>query len=141
MEWAVEAPPTAIGLLEAGLRQGTLWVATADGGVPVGFLLASEMDGALFINELAVAYDQQGRGLRHALIAAVVAHARDTGGAAVLLTTDFEIAWNRPLYEHLGFCVLDEQLLPPQLAARLRSEREWMPPSAKRCAMRLAVAR
>ena len=49
---------------------------------------------------------QQGRGLGSALLAAVIAHARDCGYASLLLTTDRELSWNGPYYRRRGFSEL-----------------------------------
>lgn len=138
MEWAVDAPPTPRDELETALGRGELWVAE-DGGEPVGFLLAYVLDDALFIREVAVASEQQGKGFGRALIEAAAALARSAGWKAVTLTTDELIAWNRPLYEHFGFRVLDESEMTLGLFDRLDYERRIFPPGAQRCAMRLAL--
>lgn len=138
MEWAVDSPPTPRDELEPALDQGELWVAE-DGGEPVGFLFAYVLDDALFIREVAVAMGQQGKGHGRALIAAAAAHAREAGWKAVTLTTDYLIEWNRPLYEHLGFRVLDEREMTLGLFDRLSYERRVFPPGAQRCAMRLTL--
>ena len=76
-------------------------------GQPGGFALAEPMDGALFLLEMSVALPQQGRGLGSALLAAVIAHARDCGYASLLLTTDRELSWNGPYYRRRGFSELE----------------------------------
>jgi ribosomal protein S18 acetylase RimI-like enzyme len=136
MEWAAESPTIGIDELQPALARGELWIAD-DAGTPVGFLLAHSLDDALFIREMSVRRDYQGRGLGRRLIEAATAHARAADLRAVTLTTDETIEWNRPLYERLGFRVLDEPELSPGLAARLAGERAHMPASARRCAMRL----
>lgn len=136
MDWAADAPPIGLDVLEPALALGELWIA-ADAGTPVGFLLACTLDDALFIHEVSVRLDYQGRGLGRRLIEAATAHARAANHRAVTLTTDEILEWNRPLYERLGFRVLDQAELSPRLAAQLANERKHMPPSARRCAMRL----
>lgn len=136
MDWAADAPPMGLDELEPALARGELWIA-GDAGIPVGFLLAHPLDDALFIREVSVRRDCQGRGLGRRLIEVATAHARAAAHRAVTLTTDEMIEWNRPLYQRLGFRVLDESELSPALAARLADERAHMPPSARRCAMRL----
>lgn len=138
MDWAADAEPTPMADLEPSLARGELWVAENDGKL-VGFLLAFPLDDALYIREVAVALDQQGKGHGKALIAAAEAHARAIGCTALTLTTDELIEWNRPLYERLGFRVSDPFDLTEGLYARLRQERELFPPSAHRCAMRLTL--
>jgi hypothetical protein len=47
------------------------------------------------------------------------------------------VAWNRPLYEHLGFRVLDEQELGPELrVVRDRETADGLDPDVRVC-MRL----
>lgn len=135
MAWAADAPPIGLDELEAALARGELWIAE-DAGTPVGFLLAGPLDDALFIREVSVRRDYQGRGLGRRLIEAAAAHAWATN-RPVTLTTDEIIPWNRPLYERLGFRVLDEAGLSPGLAAWLAQERGHMPAGTRRCAMRL----
>ena len=136
MDWAADADPTGLDELEPALARGELWVADLGDG-PVGFLFAYAADDALYIREVSVRLDRQGRGLGKQLIKAAKAYARANGYGAVTLTTDELIEWNRPLYERLGFRVLTAEELTPALAAKLADERERMPPSARRCAMRL----
>lgn len=138
MEWAADADPTPLADLEPALQRDELWVAEAAGEL-VGFLLALPLDDALYIREVAVARGQQGKGHGRALIAVAEAHARAQGYAALTLTTDELIEWNRPFYERLGFRVTDPFDLSPDLYQRLRQERELFPPSAHRCAMRRLV--
>ncbi|HEY0020472.1 MAG TPA: GNAT family N-acetyltransferase [Longimicrobium sp.] len=137
MDWAAEAPPTGLDEFRTALARGELWIADDDAGTPAGFLLACPLDDALYIREMSVRRDDQGRGLGRRLIEAATAHARAVTHRGVTLTTDEIIEWNRPLYERLGFRVLDEAELSPGLATKLADERRRMPASARRCAMRL----
>lgn len=136
MAWAAESPTLGLDELRPALARGELWIAD-DAGTPVGFLFAHPLDDALFIREVSVRRDYHGRGLGRRLVDAAAVHARAADLRAVTLTTDETIEWNRPLYERLGFRVLDEAELSPGLAARLADERAHMPASARRCAMRL----
>lgn len=138
MDWAADAEPTPIDELEPAMARHELWV-VEHGGELAGFLLAFPLDDALYIREVAVALDHQGKGYGRALIEAAKAHARAEGWAALTLTTDRLIEWNRPLYERLGFRVLDDAEMPFELFGRLDHERRLFPPSAQRCAMRLAL--
>ncbi len=51
------------------------------------------------------------------LIDTVVGWAREGSMAVVTLCTFSDVAWNRPLYEHLGFQVLPEARWTPGLRA------------------------
>ena len=104
MRWAVEGDTLPADVLRQAQAAGLLWVAEAD-GQPGGFALAEPMDGSLFLLDvrgLAAA----GGGLGSALLAAVIAHARDCGYASLLLTTDRELSWNGPYYRRRGFSEL-----------------------------------
>ena len=60
----------------------------------------------------------QGQGLARALIEQVKSWACSVGRPALTLATFYEVPWNGPLYEHLGFRVLDESELGPEMLAR-----------------------
>ncbi|MFC3713604.1 GNAT family N-acetyltransferase [Sphingoaurantiacus capsulatus] len=135
MDWAADAEPTPLAELEPAQAKGELWVAE-DSGELAGFLFAHALDDALYIHEVSVALGHQGKGYGRALIEAAADHARASGWAALTLTTDRVIAWNRPLYEHLGFKVLDDGEMTLGLFDRLDHERRLFPTSAQRCAMR-----
>ncbi len=135
MDWAADAEPTPREELEPALAKGELWVAE-DGDALTGFLLAFALDDALYIREVAVHLDHQGKGIGRALIEAAADHARASGWSALTLTTDRLIDWNRPLYQHLGFRVLDDVEMTLGLFDRLDAERRLFPATAQRCAMR-----
>lgn len=56
-------------------------------------------------------------GAGRALMDRVRAWALETGREGSTLTTYADVPWNRPLYEHLGFRVLDESGIGRQLRA------------------------
>lgn len=47
----------------------------------------------------------------------------ETGRNAITLTTYADVPWNRPLYEHLGFRVMDKSEIGDQLRAIRKAER------------------
>lgn len=110
-------PPDSIELLVEYARSGGSWVAVVDGEV-VGYILGGVLDDAAHIFHVCVEPSYQGHGLGKALIEQVKGWARSTGRTAVTLATFYEVPWNRPLYEHLGFRVLDESELGPEMLAR-----------------------
>ncbi|MFG0232779.1 GNAT family N-acetyltransferase [Achromobacter sp. 413638] len=134
MRWAVEGDTLPADVLRQAQAAGLLWVAEAD-GQPGGFALAEPMDGSLFLLEMSVALPQQGRGLGSALLAAVIAHARDCGYASLLLTTDRELSWNGPYYRRRGFSELEPGRHGPGLRARLDEEAAAGFDPARRVAM------
>ena len=70
---------------------------------------------------------------------AVARWAHASGCDAVTLTTFTDVAWNAPLYRHLGFEVLSESELGPGLLARRDEETaDGLDPTARVC-MRLRL--
>jgi GNAT superfamily N-acetyltransferase len=137
--WANDGETLAAEILDAACRRGQLWIAADADDRPTGFLCASDMDGELFVNELDVAREHQGRGHGRALLDAAAAYAKASGYPAVVLTTDRTLSWNAPFYARYGFRLLDEAELSPGLAARLAGEAAAGHPPETRCAMRLPV--
>jgi len=111
------SPPDSIELLVEYARSGRCWVAVVDHEV-VGYILVGVLDDAAHIFHVCVDPGYQGQGLGKALIEQVKGWARSIGRPAVTLATFYEVPWNGPLYEHLGFRVLDESGLGPEMLAR-----------------------
>jgi len=110
--------------LVAGARDGSLFVAVDDdGGVIVGFALASPLDGALHLDELDVLPSHGRRGIGRALVGAVVDLAHQRGLARVTLSTMRSIPWNAPWYATLGFRALGEAEMTPALRELRELER------------------
>jgi predicted N-acetyltransferase YhbS len=59
----------------------------------------------------------QGQGIGRTLIDQAVKWAAGCGMTAITLTTFDFVPWNRPLYERLGFRVLDDTEVGPDLRA------------------------
>jgi GNAT superfamily N-acetyltransferase len=110
-------PPDSIELLVEYARAGRSWVAVVDDEV-VGYVLVGVLDNAAHIFHVCVHPGYQGQRLGKALIEQVKDWARSRGRPAVTLATFYEVPWNGPLYEHLGFRVLDESELGPEMLAR-----------------------
>jgi ribosomal protein S18 acetylase RimI-like enzyme len=89
--------PLATEVLATYVDEGRSWVATQPDDRPIGYVLVDELDGLAHIEQVSVLPEHQGSGHGRALVERV----------AVTLTTYDHIPWNRPLYEHLGFQVLD----------------------------------
>jgi GNAT superfamily N-acetyltransferase len=115
----------AAATLEKAAEEGRLWVAAVTPGTVVdrgandagilGFALAEVVDGQAHLAQLSVRFDAQGRGVGRRLVDAVLSWAADGGLDRVTLCTFADVAWNRPLYEHLGFVVLPEERWTPGL--------------------------
>lgn len=114
---------------------GNLWIAADEHDNAIGFAATSEEGGLLYIAELDVTFEHQGRGHGRALLDAVIAEARRRGLAGVSLTTDRNIPWNRPFYRRYGFVELAPGDVPPALQAHLDAEVRRGFDHAWRCAM------
>ncbi len=108
------SPPDSIELLVEYAQSELSWVAVVEDEV-VGYLLVGVLDNAAHIFHVCVHPSNQGHGVGKALIEQVKIWARSTGRPAITLATFYEVPWNGPLYEHLGFRVLDESELGPEM--------------------------
>ncbi|UNO43746.1 GNAT family N-acetyltransferase [Streptomyces sp. MST-110588] len=98
-------------------QAGRALVACADpapGGAPLAYLLWEPVDGAAHIEQVSVHPDGARRGIGRALIDRAE---RDSGLAAVTLTTFAHVPWNAPYYARIGFRELAEDELTPGLRA------------------------
>ena len=124
----------AVSTLEAARAEGRLWVAVlteggrsvreSDEGAVVGFALAELVDGHGHLAQLSVRLGQQGRGVGRQLVETVGQWAAVRGLTEVTLCTFSDVAWNRPLYEHLGFTVLPEDRWTPGVRAVFTADGE-----------------
>ena len=139
MDRIADDDPPPVHELSEIVRDGRCWVAEADEGDLVGYLTVEKVDGNAHIEQVSLVPDRQGAGVGRRLIEAAVEWARSGDRPAVTLTTFTDVPWNRPLYEHLGFRVLDEQEIGPGLR-ELREEeaRRGLDPEIRVC-MRLDV--
>ncbi|MFI5715897.1 GNAT family N-acetyltransferase [Nocardia sp. NPDC051750] len=91
------------------------------GGRPMGYLIASILDGNAHIDQVSVLPECRGQRIGRRLIDCAVRWAADRGLRAITLTTFTEVAWNGPYYERLGFRYLEPAEETPGLRA-VRSE-------------------
>jgi predicted N-acetyltransferase YhbS len=131
--------PTSVEELAEYAALGCSWVAVGSSGEPVGYVLVTDVDGAAHIEQVSVLPDHQGAGVGRALVDRARAWATETGRSAVSLTTFAEVPWNRPLYEHLGFRVLADEELGPELRDVQRAEATRGFGPAPRVCMRLVL--
>jgi GNAT superfamily N-acetyltransferase len=122
-----------LGYVERGLS----WLALANDS-PVGFILTEAHTSSLFIVELSVDLDWQGKGIGRQLIACAADHARKTGLASLTLTTFRDVPWNAPFYVRLGFEYVTE--LTPELRQKREEETAHGLAYETRCAMRLPLS-
>ncbi len=128
--------PFSIAELEAYRTAGRSWVATGADGTVVGYAVADVLDGCAHLEQVSVRPEQQGRGIGRELAETVATWAAHTDLPAVTLTTFSDVAWNAPLYEHLGFRVLTESEIGPELAARRDEETAFGLDPERRVCMR-----
>lgn len=129
--------PTSAAALRDGITDGALFVAvTADDDRPVGFLLCTEIDGDLYVQELAVHPDHAGHRLAVPLLAAAETLARGLGLPALCLTTFRSVPWNAPYYARLGFHVMPDEDIGPSLRFIILRQAASGLDTANRVAMR-----
>jgi GNAT superfamily N-acetyltransferase len=118
--------------------KGMSWLALADDR-PVGFLLGEAMESSLYIAEFSLHLAWQGKGIGRQLINTVAQWAREQGFTSLTLTTFRHVAWNAPLYQHLGFEILEDAALPAALRQKREEETAHGILFESRCAMRLML--
>ena len=132
--------PYTLEVLARYASEGRAWVAVDDGGDPIGYVLVDVVDGNAHLDQVSIRPDRQGAGVGRALLDRVRAWATDGGWPAVTLTTFTDVPWNAPLYRHLGFRVLGEGEIGPELqAVRDAETARGLDPGARVC-MRRDVA-
>ena len=120
---ADEDPPSLEELAEYA-DSGRSWVAVDESNKPVGYVIVDEVDRNAHVEQMSVIPAHQNRGVGRSLLAQVQAWASDTGRRAITLTTYTEVPWNRALYQHLGFRVLNYNEVGPELRAIREAERD-----------------
>ncbi|MEG5464810.1 GNAT family N-acetyltransferase [Enterobacter chuandaensis] len=117
-------------------ERGLSWLALANDR-PVGFILTEAHASSLFIVELSVDRDWQGKGFGRQLIARAADHARQMGLRSLTLTTFRDVPWNAPFYARLGFEYVTD--LTPELRQKREEEAAHGLAYNSRCAMRLPL--
>jgi GNAT superfamily N-acetyltransferase len=117
-----DAEPFSVEALAAYALDGRSWVAVDEYDAPVGYVIVDVVDDRAHIEQMGIQPHGQGAGLGRALIAHVSAWTIEHGMHAVTLSTFSTVPWNQPLYEHLGFVVIDDDQIGPDL--RVVQQRE-----------------
>lgn len=118
--------------------KGMSWLAQVDDR-PVGFLLGEAMESSLYIAEFSLHLAWQGKGIGRQLVDTVAQWAREQGFTSLTLTTFRHVDWNAPLYQHLGFEILEDGALPAALRQKREEETAHGIAFESRCAMRLML--
>lgn len=135
LDHVADDDPDSWEALAAYARDGRSWVAVDLG--PVGYVLVDVVDGCAHVEQVTVRPDHQGSGVGRALLEQVRRWAIATGRPAITLTTFRDVPWNRPLYEHLGFRVLADDEIGPELrAVRAREATHGLDPTTRVCMLR-----
>ena len=118
------------------VERGLSWLARVNDR-PVGFILTEAHSSSLFIVELSVDLNWQGKGIGRQLIACAADHARTLGLTSLTLTTFRDVPWNALFYAKLGFEYVAE--LTPELREKREEEAAHGLAYETRCAMRLPL--
>jgi GNAT superfamily N-acetyltransferase len=101
--------PISVADATAAIERGEITVAYRrahmDDPAPevVGWIRVESTGDEPYINQVCVAPDQQGHRIGSLLLRSAALDARVAGRATMILNTERHIAWNQPLYEHLGW--------------------------------------
>jgi len=121
------------------VHDGRCWVAADESGRPIGYVVVDEIDGNAHVEQVSVGPDHQGTGVGRALMDRARSWATSRGMPAVTLTTFRDVPWNGPLYRHLGFGIMNEVEIGPELRALRDAETAHGLDPSKRVCMRLDV--
>lgn len=116
------------------IRKGHSLV-THVGETLAGFLVAERFSRELHIWDIGIAPAFQRRGIGAGLVRAAQIDARNSGIAALTLTTFRDVAWNAPFFVRLGFEEVTALDAHPRLAGELANEVDDGLPADRRCAM------
>ncbi|MEO6469837.1 MAG: GNAT family N-acetyltransferase [Acidimicrobiia bacterium] len=133
--------PLSLDQLAAYERAGRSWVAVDVDDEPIGYIVVDVVDGDAHVEQVSVLPHGQGQGLGRALMDVVEGWARDTGRSAITLTTFVDVPWNAPLYRHLGFSVLADSEIGPELRSLVAEEAAHGLDPATRVCMRKPLDR
>jgi GNAT superfamily N-acetyltransferase len=136
MDAIADTEPMSVEVLDAYAISGRSWVAVDETDRPVAYVVVDVVDGNAHIEQISVLPDNQGRGVGKDLLDTVRSWAIEAGCPAITLTTFIHVPWNYPLYEHLGFVVLPEEELGPELRAVREHEAQMGLDPADRVCMR-----
>jgi GNAT superfamily N-acetyltransferase len=117
-------------------ERGRTFLAVAGGGAGLGFAALAEVDGAPYLDQLAVRLSAMRQGIGRRLLARAAEWAREAGGAALWLTTYDHLPFNRPYYERHGYVRVPERECGPGIVHHLAEQRRHLPAPEQRVAMR-----
>jgi len=101
---------------------GQVWVTCPDDGAPVGMVIASVREGAVYIEEMDVLPAHGRRGLGARLLGTVCAWAEAQEYPTVTLSTFRDVPWNGPFYRKHGLTELHPAQWTPGMRAIRKKE-------------------
>jgi GNAT superfamily N-acetyltransferase len=117
-------------------EQGRTFLAVGGNGMGLGFAALAEVDGAPYLDQLAVRLSAMRQGIGQRLLAHAAEWARTCNGAALWLTTYDHLPFNRPYYERQGYLLVPERECGPGIVHHLEEQRHHLPAPERRVAMR-----
>lgn len=139
LAWLADGDDLSVSRYRELAADGASWVAVDAADRPIAFLCGSIEPDALHIWEFGVRRDLQRRGVGRLLIGRAIEAAVSSGLSAITLTTFRDVPWNAPLYQKLGFEILEGAAIGERLLALLKDEIRRGLPIKLRCAMRLGL--
>ena len=112
--------PRSVETFVAYANAGRCLVACDNTDRPIGFLLVDDIDGNAHIEQMSVEPEHQGMGVGRSLIDQARAWAKNNRRPGVTLTTFADV--HAPMYTHLGFSVMEDHEIGPELHALRREE-------------------
>ena len=127
--------------IQQWLTLGRIYIAEQSGNA-VGFIAVYALDNALYIQELSVLADHQGKGVGKFLITAVFRWALTrsihdgSSTARVSLLTYADVPWNGPWYHRGGFREVDPSVIGPWHVQTADEDKQKLQrPGYRRCCM------
>ncbi len=125
----------AVACLEAGARDGLLWVCEDQTRSLAGFAFCEIVEGHFYLAELSVHPAHGRKGLGRALVLTVCQTARTRRQMPVWLSTFRSVPWNGPFYARMGFQEVPRDQYAPWQQRIATREAQIMDPR-QRCFMR-----
>jgi GNAT superfamily N-acetyltransferase len=139
-EIAAMPPITEDEYLHNSAQQHVLVAEFSDSAGIIGFCVLCELDQQAFIMEFGVGQSFTRRGIGRQLLAGAICWAQRSGYSDLLLTTFADAPFNAPFYRRYGFETVQPGDDFPQLARKLKSEREGILGNYVRLAMRYRLS-
>lgn len=113
---------TEYATLLAAQKANLLWVCLDSKQKPIGFLLASIIDGNFHIKEMDVHPSHSRQGIGQAFIKHALSIALQRNFLCMTLTTFSHIPWNAPFYLKNGFSQMEQEMIGNELSDILKKE-------------------